>query len=99
MADRIAVMCRGQLVEIAPREILFGDPQHPYTQALLTAVPFADLDRPLDFDAIADSRASEPSAWPAPYTVDGLAQTQLIEVGHEHLVRQICIQSSQRAYA
>jgi len=99
VADRIAVMCRGQLVEIAPREILFGDPQHPYTQALLTAVPFADLDRPLNFDAIADSRASEPSAWPAPYTVDGVTATQLTEVGHEHLVRQICIETEQRTYA
>ncbi|MDH3640086.1 MAG: ABC transporter ATP-binding protein, partial [Gammaproteobacteria bacterium] len=99
VADRIAVMCRGQLVEIAPREILFGDPQHPYTQALLTAVPFADLDRPLDFDAIADSRASEPSAWPAPYTVDGVTATQLTEVGREHLVRQICIETEQRTYA
>ncbi len=99
VADRIAVMCRGQLVEIAPREILFGDPQHPYTQALLTAVPFADLDRPLNFDAIANSRASEPSAWPVPYTVDGVTQTQLTEVGHEHLVRQICVETPQRAYA
>ena len=37
IADRIAVMCRGRLVEIAPRDLLFQSPQHPYTQALLAA--------------------------------------------------------------
>ena len=32
MADRIAVMCGGRIVEIAPREILFRKPVHPYTK-------------------------------------------------------------------
>ena len=50
MADRIAVMCRGRIVEIAPREIILRDPVHPYTRSLLAAVPFPDLDRPLDFE-------------------------------------------------
>jgi hypothetical protein len=49
MADRIAVMCAGRIVEIAPREILMRNPAHPYTKSLLAAVPFPDLDRPLDF--------------------------------------------------
>jgi len=52
MADRIAVMYGGRIVELAPREILMRNPVHPYTRALLTAVPFPDLDRPLDFGAI-----------------------------------------------
>ena len=56
MADRIAVMCRGRIVEIAPREILFRSPVHPYTKSLLAAVPFPDLDRPLDFDDAAVQR-------------------------------------------
>ena len=41
MATEIAVMCRGHIVEQAPREILFRDPQHPYTRALLAGDPGA----------------------------------------------------------
>jgi peptide/nickel transport system ATP-binding protein len=41
MADRVAVMYAGQIVESATREQLFGDPQHPYTRKLFRAIPAA----------------------------------------------------------
>jgi peptide/nickel transport system ATP-binding protein len=87
MADRIAVMCKGRIVEIAPREILMERPVHPYTRSLLAAVPFPDLDRPLDFRTLQISGASDQSAWGPQFRDDGdasaLAPTDL---GGDHLV-------------
>ena len=43
-SDEIAVMYLGQMVEKAPAEELFANPIHPYTKALLSAIPIPDLD-------------------------------------------------------
>ena len=44
IADRIAVMYLGRIVELADAEELYKNTQHPYTEALLCAIPVADLD-------------------------------------------------------
>lgn len=42
IADRVAIMYLGKIVEIAPSQLIYNDARHPYTRALLTAIPIPD---------------------------------------------------------
>ena len=87
LADRIAVMCAGRIVELAPAQELFRNPVHPYTKALLAAVPEPDLARKLDFDALMEGKASDPAAWPAEFRIDEASRPGMQDIGKGHLVR------------
>ena len=87
VADRIAVMCRGRLVELAPREELFRRPVHSYTRALLKAVPYADLSRPLDLNSFELRSASDMKGWEDAFRSDvGSGVLQHIEIEDGHFV-------------
>jgi peptide/nickel transport system ATP-binding protein len=87
IADRIMVMCAGRLVEMAPADRLFQNPVHPYTRALLAAVPDPSLTCRLNFDRLLEGKASIPSAWPAPFTIDPDRRPGMVEVYDGHWVR------------
>ncbi|MEM1315853.1 MAG: ABC transporter ATP-binding protein [Pseudomonadota bacterium] len=86
LADRVAVMRRGRIVEQGPASLLFNDPRHPYTQALIAASPEPDMDRRLDLAAVA-AGAGTPETWPEPYRYEGDAAPDLLEVEPGHFVR------------
>jgi peptide/nickel transport system ATP-binding protein len=87
IADRIAVMCAGRLVELAPSGELFRNPIHPYTKALLSAVPMPDPDQRLDLRALMEGKASDPTQWPAPFKDDGKVPLFWTETQPGHYVR------------
>lgn len=86
LAQHVGVMCAGRMVEWGRTEALFDNPRHPYTRALLAAVPEPDLDHPLDLAALMSGRASSPAGWPAPFTLDE-RPSRMQPVDNDHFVR------------
>ncbi|MEM7546375.1 MAG: ABC transporter ATP-binding protein [Pseudomonadota bacterium] len=87
LADRVAVMRRGRVVEEGPVKALFANPVHPYTQALMAASPEPDMDKPLDLAAVANG-AGEPSSWPEPFGYAEDDAPGLREITPGHFVRR-----------
>ena len=87
LADEIAVMCRGAIVEQAPAKTLFEAPVHPYTKALMAAAPDPHPDHKLDLTVIAMGAGARPEAWPDPYRYDRNDPLPLQEVDPRHFVR------------
>ncbi|MEQ6249932.1 ABC transporter ATP-binding protein [Sulfitobacter sp. HNIBRBA3233] len=86
IADEVAVMRAGVVVEQAPPQTLFHNPQHPYTRALIAAQPEPDIARPIDLDLVAKG-AGAPSGWPERFRFDGATAPALRELEPGHKVR------------
>lgn len=86
IADEVAVMRAGVIVEQAPPDTLFYNPQHPYTKALIAAQPEPDLARPIDLELVSKG-AGAPTTWPEMFRFDGTSAPALRELEPGHMVR------------
>ena len=72
IADNVVVMFRGEIVESGTKEQVLGNPQHPYTKALLACVPDAEGKNPLRPIDYAWLPENQPSLSKAPSLTDGV---------------------------
>ncbi|CAD5275846.1 putative peptide transport fused subunits of ABC superfamily: ATP-binding components [Bosea sp. 62] len=84
VSHRVAVMYLGEIVEIGPREAIFGNPQHPYTKRLLAAVPIADPARRLQKRPVSNDEIKSPIR-PADY-VPPVRQYREVSPGHAVMI-------------
>jgi peptide/nickel transport system ATP-binding protein len=96
ISDRVAVMYVGQIVELATTAAIFGHPRHPYTAALMRAVPAPDPHAPSGDVALAGEVANPADPPPGcyfhprcPFTTEACRTERPIlrEIGAGHLVR------------
>ena len=86
IADEVAVMRQGVVVEQAPPDTLFYNPRHPYTRALIAAQPEPDMSRPIDLSLVAKG-AGSPASWPEAFRFEGVDAPALTELEPGHKVR------------
>lgn len=94
ISDDISVMYLGQLVETSPSKRLFESPLHPYTKALLSAIPSTDIDHPMQRILLKGEITSPINPKPGcrfarrcPYATEACEQPQVLqEVEPNHFV-------------
>ncbi|MCD7813954.1 MAG: ATP-binding cassette domain-containing protein [Lachnospiraceae bacterium] len=94
ISDNICVMYLGQLVEKSPTKELFHNTLHPYTKALLSAIPSTDIHKPMQRIQLKGEITSPINPKPGcrfasrcPYATEACQQPQkLVEVGKDHFV-------------
>ena len=86
IADDVAVMAAGRIVEQGPKAALFKDPGHPYTKALMAAIPVPDLAQKLDLSAILGGRASNPATWDWDFRLGPQEAPVMTDLGGGHMV-------------
>lgn len=86
IADEVAVMRAGIIVEQAPAETLFYEPAHPYTKALIAAQPEPDVNRPIDLATVAQG-AGSPQDWPDAFRFGENDIPALTQMSPGHKVR------------
>ena len=95
IADRVAVMYLGKILELARTEDLFSRPRHPYTEALMSAIPRPDP-RPRERRILLTGQVANPAAPPSgcyfhprcKYAIDICSQEapELVELRPDHFV-------------
>ncbi|MEO1732958.1 MAG: ATP-binding cassette domain-containing protein, partial [Pseudomonadota bacterium] len=86
IADDVAVMRQGLVVEQAPPETLFYNPRHPYTKALIAAQPTPDINRPINLKLVAQG-AGAPDTWPEEFRFSDQSIPALTQLDPGHKVR------------
>ncbi len=87
MADRVAVMYAGRIVEMGPCETIMRQPVHPYTKKLLAAVPVPSLDHKIDFNTAGVSSAMARKIWGKQFLDDSAAgDLTHVDLGNGHMV-------------
>lgn len=95
ISHRVAVMYRGQFMEYGPTQEIFHNPQHPYTRALLTAVPHPDPDAAFEPEAFGSDTSHPVVQWdgsgyrlidPPDGFNHGAHPVELVELGAGHFV-------------
>ncbi|MBU2981392.1 ABC transporter ATP-binding protein [Lentibacter algarum] len=87
IADSVAVMRAGVIVEQGPVDQLFRNPLHPYTKALIAAHPEPDVHRPMDLNAVAKGAGSA-AGWPEEFRLTEGKLPPLVTAEGSHLVRR-----------
>ena len=96
ISDRVAVMYLGKMCEVGPPDALYANPAHPYTEALISAIPQPDPDAPIDTSKRLGGELPSPlnppsgcrfrTRCPRAQDLCPTAESQMAAVGPDHYV-------------